>query len=474
MFVDFFKNKAKEKALLVRFTKEAKELQKNSALKNVTLEQCKRDIARRYGYPSWSHLEDNIACKKPSTSDKNRLLSTSVPTQDSEITYLGYDVLLSNYRWLRSVEFQHTLILGEDRYDNYDFHLAMQAIQQQRNVVFVNGKGDKETLEKLLNVARDVGRADEVAIYALHNEEDFLAQTRNLSSNLSDSKIFSNAMLGLIMFQEGFDPAFQKWYNFAQNMLEFLAPMYIYNKQSKDIRNKNVTYSFKEFYDFLDVKNLRFSFNFLDNYPVDLQQNIVRYLSQIPGFKEENMDKVWETHAWITQMIKRVIDSTGQDSLDLFDADGDSFDNLFKPKEGQTGFIKILHLNDDDDSLKNLASYCFFAGIQSEMGSVNPEDELNRKKVMVFLRETPYDVSQNFYSEARNSGFSFFFSYKNEDSVNKYVLNPEALLHNVNISVVSLPQSDFYPDVAEFPKQPHEKSLLLKKDGITLQLFLPN
>lgn len=474
MFVDFFKNKAKEKALLVRFTKEAKELQKSSALKNVTLEQCKRDIARRYGYPSWSHLEDNIACKKPSTSDKNRLLSTNEPTKDSEITYLGYDVLLSNFRWLRSSEFQHTLILGEDRYDNYDFHLALQAIQQQRNVIFINGTGDVETLNKLLSVAKDVGRENEIAIYSLHNEEGFLEQARTLSSRLTDSKVFSDAMLGLIMFPEGYDPSFQKWYNFAQNMLELMAPMYIYNKQSKDIRNKNINYSFKEFYDFLDVKNLRFAFNFLDNYPVDLQQNVVRYLSQIPGFKEENMDKVWETHAWITQMVKRVIGSIEQDSIDLFDADGDSFENLFSPKEGQTRFIKILHLNDEDDSLKNLASYCFFAGAQKFIDSINPEDELSKKSVMVFLRETPYDVNQNFYSEARNSGLSFFFSYKNEDSVNKYVLSPESLLHNVNISVVSLPQSDFYPDVADFPKQPHEKSLLLKKDGITLQLFLPN
>lgn len=472
MFVDFFKNKAKEKALLVRFTKEAKELQKNSAMKNVTLEQCKRDIARKYGYPSWTHLEDNIACKKPTASDKNRLLSTSEPTKDAEITYLGYDVLLSNYRWLRSSEFQHTLILGDDRYDNYDFHLAMQAIQQQRNVIFVNGKGDKETIEKLIALAKDVGREEEIAVYSLHNEEEFLNYTRNLASRLADTKLFSEAMLGLIMFPESYDPAFQKWYNFAQNMLELLAPMYIYNKQSKDIRNKNLTFSFKEFYDFLDVKNLRFSFNFMDNYPVDLQQNVVKYLSSIPGFKEENMDKVWETHTWITHMVKKVIESI-DDDIDLFDADGDSYEDLFKPIEGQSKFIKILNLNDSNDSIKNLASYCFFAGAQKQIASVDPENELDKTKIMIFVREMPYDVNQVFYSDAKNAGLSFFFSYKNEDSVNKYVLSPDNLLHNVNMSVVSLPQSDFYPDVANFPKQPQEQSLLLKKDGITLQLYLP-
>lgn len=407
---------------VLKFKREAKALHKQSKSEKLTLQQCQEIIAKRNGFNNYHHFIQTI--KKFYVEGLESIPYVITPNLEKNENFLiGYDVNFGHYKWQdeSSMRLQQ-LVIGSDIYDDYDTFLALQSIEKNKEVLFINGRPDSKLETILKNHAIKHGR-----------EKDFKIFDQNHEKIYNHFSMSSGALAEMIMSMVNIEiNELIKGKIIALLVGVIMALVYKRDSEKSVLPIEKIKQSL-ELHKMIEL--------YQEDLPYHIKKAIKDYLTSLPEFTtvEDITETTLNQHNLLTDIVKEVLDNII--SLNILSNDSNCVDmnNLLvrdksiylfnAPNQYEQLFLTNL--------LKNTIYSQLGASIESVYG--NAEVKKNKSLYNIFFREISVTKGTSvILAQLRGTGYSVTFSYKSLDTMRDLLgLECFSVVANLNTKIIS-------------------------------------
>ena len=450
---------------VIQLKKESKVLHRELKSKGLSLMQCQELTAKQNGFHNWynfihlikRHYQrglDNVPFIL--TTDKN------IPTKldyQAKLNYskcftkgesdnpllLGYDINFGHYKWQNDYSMKtHQLILGESIYKKYDVHLANQAMNNNRSLVFFNGEGDNDTLKSLVNSAIEKGRQSDLKIMNFKNSSIFPQYECKIKDKfLGSSGMLTEIFISMIALDE----------ELKAKLILFISATIMYLVYKRDSENTDITLA--KIREIILFKNLASASQ--DKYlPSHISSSFKYYFNELSEkINKASIDEMLAKHEQLREpfdvVLKSLVDSNMFNNdeksicLDSFIEKNNSHIYIAQFDARDKYHSEIFHklfLN----SIKSSIATALGVSLEGSVDQIEAKRNKNTNVLYVFIRScyTPKAISV-LPSQARSLGLSLSFSYssltKLEELSDKS--ETESVIANTNTKIFSTLEGDY-------------------------------
>lgn len=407
---------------VLKFKRESKALHKELKSKQVTLMQCQEIIAKQHGFNNYHHFMQMI--KKYYTEGLESIPFIVTPKLEKNENFLmGYDINFGHYKWqdessLRS----HQLVIGEHIFDDYDTFLALQAIEKNNEVLFINGRPDSKLETILKQKATQCGR-----------EKDFKVVDKNNEKIYNHFSMSSGALSELIMSLVNAETS-QLIKGKVIALLSGIVMALIYKRDT----DKTVL-SIEKIKQSLELDQLIEIYK--ENLPYHIKKAIKDYFNILPGFTsiESISQLTQQQHNLLTDIVKEVLDKIISLNILSNNSSAIHMDSLLHRDKS----IYLFNAPDNFHQmfLTNFLKKAVYSQLGSSIEEVYGQKDKQKNNLSlynIFFREVSVckDTSM-ILAQLRGLGYSVTFSYESIDTMrNLLQLECFKIIANLNTKII--------------------------------------
>lgn len=408
---------------VLKFKRESKALHKELKSKQVTLMQCQEIIAKQHGFNNYHHFMQMI--KKYYTEGLESIPFIVTPKLEKNENFLmGYDINFGHYKWqdessLRS----HQLVIGEHIFDDYDTFLALQAIERNKEVLFINGRPDKTLANLLKNQAIKYGRENNFKIVDSSNGQKIYNHFSMSSGALSEliMSLVNSEMSPLIKGK-------------VITLLSGIVMALIYKRDTE-----SSVLSIEKIKQSLELPQLIEIYQ--ENLPYHIKKAIKDYFNILPGFTsvESISQLTLQQHNLLTDIVKEVLDKIISLNILSNNSSAIHMDSLLHRDKS----VYLFNAPDNFHQmfLTNLLKKAVYSQLGSSIEEVYGQKEKQKNNLSlynIFFREVSVckDTSM-ILAQLRGLGYSVTFSYQSISSMrNLLQLECFKIIANLNTKII--------------------------------------